>query len=66
MALIRDAVETILREKTSAATATLGPQLISYEIKSLEQLASSLGTLKVQVSLQVPLPMNVIDLTLVI
>ena len=66
IALIRDAIESILREKTSAATATLGPQLVDYEIKSLEQLPASLGTLKVEVSLDVPLPMNVIDLTLVI
>jgi len=64
--LIQDALETILRDKTSANTATLGPQLISYEITSLEQVASSLGTLKVAVALQVPLPMNIIDLTLVI
>ena len=66
IALIRDAIESILREKTSAATATLGPQLVDYEVKSLEQLPASLGTLKVEVSLDVPLPMNVIDLTLVI
>ena len=66
IALVRDSIETILREKTSAVTATLGPQLASYEITSLEQVASSLGTLKVSVALQVPLPMNIIDLTLVI
>jgi hypothetical protein len=66
IALIRDSIETILRGKTSANTATLGPQLASYEITSLEQVSSSLGTLKVAVALQVPLPMNIIDLTLVI
>tara|TARA_Y100000034_G_scaffold126707_1_gene178353 strand:+ start:818 stop:3211 length:2394 start_codon:yes stop_codon:yes gene_type:complete len=64
--LVRDRITAILREKTIAASATLGPQLLSYEIISLEQVESSLGTLKAQVSLEVPLPMNTIDITLVV
>jgi len=63
---IRLALDDILREKTRMSSTYLGPQLAGYEIVLIEQVAASLGTLKVQVTLDVPLPMNVIDLTLVI
>jgi len=64
--LVRDSITSILREKTIAAAATLGPQLLSYEVVSIEQVEASLGTLKAQITLDVPLPMNSIDITLVV
>ena len=66
MQLIETELGHILREKTAAASVTLGPQLSDYEIVSIERVEASLGTLKVQISLDVPLPMNTIDITLVI
>ena len=64
--LIETELGHILREKTTAASTTLGPQLTDYEIVTIEQIEASLGTLKVQISLDVPLPMNTIDITLVV
>ena len=64
-------VKTILAEtlaglaQTSGAV-TVGPQLISYEIVSITVPATAQDTLTVKVSVTVPLPMNIIDITLVI
>ena len=63
---ISRSIDNMLRAKTSSNSVDIGPQLLAFEIVTVEQVAASLGTLKVQVTLDVPLPMNVIDLTLVI
>jgi hypothetical protein len=66
MGKISRSIESLLIDKLQYASATLGPQLVGFEIVTIEQVAASLGTLKVQVTLDVPLPMNTIDLTLII
>lgn len=45
---------------------TVGPQLNSYEIKSVTVPATAKDTLLVKVAIGIPLPMNIIDITLVI
>jgi hypothetical protein len=64
-------VEATIRQTlgTLAATngaITVGPQLKTYEIVSITVPATAQDTLLVKIQISVPLPMNIIDITLVI
>lgn len=64
-------VEATLRQTLGVLAATngavtVGPQLIDYSIVSVTVPATAKDTLLVKVQVTVPLPMNVIDITLVI
>jgi hypothetical protein len=64
-------VDATLRQTlgTLAATngaITIGPQLNTYEIVSITVPATAQDTLLVKIQIGVPLPMNIIDITLVI
>lgn len=65
--LVEDTVYGILRVLTATNGAiTVGPQLLSFTIVSITVPATAQDTLVVKVQISVPLPMNVIDITLVI
>ena len=65
--LVEDTVYAILRVLTATNGAvTVGPQLLSFTIVSVTVPATAKDTLVVKVQISVPLPMNVIDITLVI
>ena len=65
--LVKDTVYAILRVLTATNGAvTVGPQLLSFTIVSITVPATAKDTLVVKVQISVPLPMNVIDITLVI
>jgi hypothetical protein len=64
-------VEATLRQTLGVLSATngaitVGPQLIDYKIVSVTVPATAQDTLLIKVQVTVPLPMNVIDITLVI
>lgn len=67
IALVRADLIGVLNSlsKTAGAT-TVGPQLLSYEIGSIEVPATAKDTLTVKVTVTLPVPMNIIDITLVI
>ena len=65
--LVEAIIRSILGELSATNGAvTVGPQLNTYEITSVTVPATAQDTLKVRVSISVPLPMNIIDITLVI
>ena len=64
-------VEAIIEQTLGLLSATngaitVGPQLNSYTIVSVTVPATAQDTLLVKIQIAVPLPMNVIDITLVI
>ena len=64
-------VEATIRQTLGSLTATngavtVGPQLKSYTLVSVTTPSTAQDTILVRVSIQLPLPMNVIDITLVI
>jgi hypothetical protein len=67
----RGLVEATIRQILGQFTATngavtTGPQLLSYTVVSVTVPATAKDTLVVKVQIEVPLPMNIIDITLVI
>jgi len=65
--LVRSRIVSIFGELSSdAGSATVGPQLTSYTINSITVPETAQDTVKVSISIGVPLPMNTIDITLVI
>jgi hypothetical protein len=67
----RGLVEATIRQILGTFTATngaitTGPQLLSYELVSVTVPATAKDTLVVKVTVEIPLPMNIIDITLVI
>ena len=65
--LVRSRIVSIFGSLSSdAGAATVGPQLTSYTINSITIPETAQDTVKVSISIGVPLPMNTIDITLVI
>ena len=67
----RGLVEATIRQILGQFTATngavtTGPQLLSYTLVSVTVPATAKDTLVVKIQIEVPLPMNIIDITLVI
>jgi len=66
-ALVAAIIEkTLLQLSATAGALTVGPQLNSFTIGAITVPATAKDTLIVRVSVAVPLPMNLIDITLVI
>jgi len=66
-ALVAAIIEkTLLQLSATAGALTVGPQLNSFTIGGITVPATAKDTLIVRVSVAVPLPMNLIDITLVI
>lgn len=66
-ALVRALIEkTLLQLSTTAGAVTVGPQLNNFTIGSITVPATAQDSLVVRISIAVPLPMNIIDITLVI
>lgn len=67
IALVRaDLIGVLNSLSKTAGAVTVGPQLLSYEIGSIEVPATAKDTLTVKVTVTLPVPMNIIDITLVI
>jgi len=50
----------------ATGSETIGSQLISYTIDSITVPSTANDTVRAKVSVSVPLPMNIIDITIVI
>jgi hypothetical protein len=67
LGVVRANLDAILRSFTNAISSpTIGPQLNDYTIEDVFIPATANDTVKARVSVSVPLPMNIIDITIVV
>lgn len=67
IALVRsNLVEILTSFMNATGSETIGSQLISYTIDSITVPSTANDTVRAKVSVSVPLPMNIIDITIVI